>query len=203
MLTVRRPLLRHVVIASGLAAVAGCTQELTTPGGGEQITVSGTLANKTNKPLPGGTRVLVAWEVVSGSPDYTYVFGEGTIQETRNSFTIDFDGPPPAEALNSFGLGVGIIFLTTSTSLKEGSDVQRLAESEIIGAAGQHAVIYLKREPTELGVNAGWAGRFKRGYNVGRGIDLPGTFDGFEPVSPSSVEVIVDAIRNIGFVNWT
>jgi hypothetical protein len=203
MLLSPRPLLRHLRLAAGLASLAGCTQDLIAPGGGEQITISGTLINKTNQPLPSGTRVLVAWEVSSGSPDYMYVFGEGTIQEASNSFTLSFDGPPPARALNSYGLGVGIIFLTTNTSLKEGSDPQGIPELEIVGAAGQHSVIYLDRNPAEFGTNMGWVSRFKRGYNVGKGIDLPGTFDGFEPTSPSAVEILIDALRNINFVNWT
>jgi hypothetical protein len=64
-------------------------------------------------------------------------------------------------------------------------------------------VIYLDRNPAEFGTNMGWVSRFKRGYNVGKGIDLPGTFDGFEPTSPSAVEILIDALRNINFVNWT
>jgi hypothetical protein len=167
MLLTRRPMIRHLFFAAGLASLAACAHDLIAPGGGEQITVSGTLTNKTNQPLPSGTRVLVAWEVSSGSPDYMYVFGEGTIQEASNSFNLSFDGPPPARALNSYGLGVGMIFLTTNTSLKVGSDPQSIPESEIIGAAGQHSVIFLDRNPAELGTNIGWVSRFKRGYNVG------------------------------------
>jgi hypothetical protein len=52
MLLSPRPLLRHLLLAAGLASLAGCTQDLIAPGGGEQITISGTLINKTNQPLP-------------------------------------------------------------------------------------------------------------------------------------------------------
>lgn len=203
MLLTQRRTIRTTLLLAGLPLLFGCENEPFSPQGGEQITVSGTLSNKTSKPLPSGTRVLVAWVVSSGSPDYTYMFGEGTIRASNNTFTIDFNGPPPARALNSYGLGVGIVLLTTNTSLKEGSDVQGVAESEIVGAAGEYAVIYLDRDPTELGANIGWVSRFKQGYNVGKGIDLPGTFDGFEPVRSSSVQIIIDALRNIKFVNWT
>lgn len=202
LLTHRRAICTTMLLA-GFPLLFGCKDEPFSPQGGEQITVSGTLTNKTSKPLPSGTRVLVAWVVSSGSPDYTYVFGEGIVRTNNNTFTIDFNGPPPAKALNSYGLGVGIVLLTTNTSIKEGSDIQGVAESEIVGAAGEYAVIYVERDPAELGANIGWVSRFKRGYNVGRGVDLPRTFDGFEPVSPSSVEIMIDALRNIEFVNWT
>jgi hypothetical protein len=194
--------LRRTLLCALLPALAlsACDESPSEPGSDLPYTISGTLDNRTGAPVPTGTRVLVAWEVSSGSPDYTYVFGEGTVRANGAGFELTFDAPPPARALNSNGLGVGIVFLTTDTGLRAGDDVSRLNPAAIVGAAGQFAVIYLDRAPAEVG---SWAAKFQPGYNVGRGIDLPGSFDGFEPVSPFSVEIIIDDLENIDFVNWT
>ena len=194
--------LRRVLLCALLPtlALSACGESPSEPRLDTPYTVSGTLDNRTGAPVPAGTRVMVAWEVSSGSPDYTYVFGEGTVQANGAGFELTFDAPPPARALNSNGLGVGIVFLTTDTGLRAGDDASRLDPAAIVGAAGQFAVIYLDRGPAEVG---SWAAKFQPGYNVGRGIEIPGDFDGFEPVSPSSIEIIVDDLENIDFVNWT
>ena len=113
-----------------------------------------------------------------------------------NSVT-SHESPLSAEPLH--GLGVGIVLLTTDAELQAGDDLGETT-SGIVGAAGEYAVIYLDSDPEEIG---GWPSDFQPGYNVGRGVDLPGTFDGFEPVRPSSIEIIVDDPENIDFVNWT
>jgi hypothetical protein len=38
---------------------------------------------------------------------------------------------------------------------------------------------------------------------VGTGVERVGDFDAFEPVAPTSMELIVDDLDNIDFVNWT
>jgi hypothetical protein len=48
-----------------------------------------------------------------------------------------------------------------------------------------------------------WAAAFDDGYSVGVGVVVPGTFDKFEPASPSSAVLIVDDLANIDIVNWT
>ncbi len=191
----------RMLVALGILLLGGCADGPTAVDGEGLFTLSGTLTNRTASPVPGNTRVMVAWVVSSGSPDYTYVFGEGTVQAEKGTFRLTFDQPPPAKALNANGLGVGIVFLTTNPSLKAGMEVGE--SSGIIGAAGQHAVIYLAHDPATVGGGIGWAKSFQQGYNAGRGIDLPGAFDGFEPTSRSSIEIIVDALGNIKLVNWT
>ena len=40
-------------------------------------------------------------------------------------------------------------------------------------------------------------------FEVGKGIEIPdNNFDGFEPVEPSTVEIIVSDLGDIEFVNW-
>jgi hypothetical protein len=168
----------------------------------QRFVIFGTLTNRTANPIPNGTRLLVAW-AGGGDPDYTYVFGEGTVRTDTNTFELAFTIPPTVTALNSSGLGVGFLFLTINTTLQGGSDMEDVPETEIIGAAEQYAVIYLAHEPARVRADREWAGNFHTGYNVGKGIDLPGIFDGFEPVNPSSVEIIVDSLNNLTFVNWS
>ena len=84
-------------------AMVGCSENPTEPNNDLPYTISGTLVDRTSKPVPGSTRVVVAWVVSSGSPDYTYVYGEGTLQEQVGTFSLTFDAPPPAAALNSSG----------------------------------------------------------------------------------------------------
>lgn len=164
------------------------------------LTVTGTVTNRTAQPVPADARVVVAWEVSSGSPDYTYVFGEGTVRGDGKTFRLVFDAPPPPEALHSNGLGVGLILLTTDATIGEGTRLEASHVQSIVGAAGQYAVIYVAGGPAAVG---NWAAAFPKGYSVGKGVKRTGTFDAFQPANRTSVEIIVDALENIDFVNWT
>jgi hypothetical protein len=177
--------------------LAGCGDD---NGPSQGFVVTGTIQNNnTGEPLPPNARLVVAWVVSSTSPDYSYVFGEGTLNASAGTFQVRLDQPPPAQALNSGVLGVGILLVTTSQSIANGDDVSSLSEEELIGAAGQYAIISVTNPD---GVE-GWAAQFEAGYSVGRGVEVPGDFDEFEPVSSSSVVLIVDDLENIDFVNWS
>jgi hypothetical protein len=176
--------------------LAGCGDD-TQPS--QEFVVSGTIQNNTQEPLPPDARLVVAWLVTSESPDYNYVFGEGTLNASAGTFQLRLDQPPPSQALNSGVLGVGILLVTTNQSIASGDDVSSLSEEELIGAAGQFAIISVK-DPDGV---EGWAAEFEAGYSVGRGVQVSGEFDVFEPASPSSVVLIIDALENIEFVNWT
>ena len=197
--------MRLCVAATSLAALAlaACGDSPT----GTEIelpyVVSGPLDNRTGAPIPDGARVVVMWGVSSGSPDYSYVYGHGSIDRTTNRFTVTFDAPPPAEALNQPpGVGVGLVLVTTDPSLTDGRLPGNWDTSKIIGASGQHSVIYLAGSPAQL--PAGWLRSFHRGYNVGEGMTIPNSsFDGFAPVAADALKVIVDDLANIDFVNWT
>jgi hypothetical protein len=166
-------------------------------------TVSGPLENHTGAPLPAGARVVVLWGVSSSDPDYSYVYGHGTIDRATNRFSVTFDGPPPAAALNQpTGIGVGLVVVTTDASLGDGRLPGEEDTSKIIGVSGQHAVIYLRDDPA--GAPAPWLRKFRRGFSVGQGITIPNSnFDGFAPVAADALKVIVDDLDNISIVNWT
>lgn len=189
--------LASVLVAT---ALAGCMNG-TGPSTG--FVVRGRVQNNTGAPIPAGTRLVVIWGVTSGSPDYSIVFGEGVIDRMTGTFGVRFDGPPPAAALNNGVLGVGIVIATTDQTLKDGDSLPNSAPTfDILGVTAQHAVIFLATQPDTLQMPT-WATGFDTGYAVGVGVKVPGTFDKFMPVSPSSALLIIDALANIEIVNWT
>jgi len=181
------------------APLAGCGDS---SGPSQGFVVTGTIQNNTQTPIPSNARLVVAWVVSSTSPDYTYVFGRGTLDPSAGTFRIRLDQAPPSAALNDGALGVGIIVATTNQSLRDGDDLSSIPETELIGAAGQYGIISVTN-PEQAALYRGWAAQFETGYGVGVGVQVPAEFDRFEPASPSSVVLIIDDLQNIAFVNWT
>lgn len=182
-----------------LLALAGCDRSATAPGR-EDLSVSGTLTNRTAAAIPANARVVVGWQVSSGSPDYVQVFGEGTVDAQAKTFQVRFDAPPPADVLNAGRVGVGFLLLTTDATIGQGTRLTPQQLDAMVGAAGQHAVLYAKGSTDGLG---GWVESFPAGYSVGEGVERTGDFDGFAPTGRTTVEIVVDAMANIDFVNWT
>jgi hypothetical protein len=183
----------------GLVALGGCGDSPTGPRG-LPVTISGTLVNRSGAPIPANSRVVAVWAGDDGNGDYAYVFGEGTVDVAANRFTITFDRNPPSAALLANQLGVAFVVLTTDPNLHEGRLPDGPAPASIIGATGQHAVIFLNDNPQ---LPTDWVRDFRPGYNVGRGVDLAGVFDGFAPADLGSMQLIVDDLADIEFVNWT
>jgi len=189
--------LRTAVTAGLLAASAmACSDD----GPSDAFVVTGTIQNNTGSPLPANTRLLVVWQVSSGDPDYSYVFGAGTVDANAGTFRIQLDQPPPTEALNAGSLGVGLIVATTNQTIGDGGTIDAATLAEVVGAAGRYGVIYVAPAGAQ---NPEWATEFDSGYGVGVGVDVVDDFDRFEPANPSSVVLIIDALENIDFVNWT
>jgi hypothetical protein len=67
----------HLPVAGLLltVALAGCSDSTDSSQG---FVVTGTIQNNSQASIPPDARLVVAWGVSSGSPDYSYVFGEGT-----------------------------------------------------------------------------------------------------------------------------
>jgi hypothetical protein len=164
--------------------------------------VSGTIQNNTASPIPSNARLLAVWVVSAASPDYTYVFGEGTIDGATGTFELVLSEPPPAQALNDGTLGVGILVVTTDQGVSSGDDIADVAEAELIGAAGSYGVIYVE-DPSSASSFGSWPAEFEAGYGVGEGQDEPTGFDSFVPTDPTDVVIVIDAFANIEFVNWT
>jgi hypothetical protein len=198
-----RSLVRRAVSFAvlGAVALAACSESPTGPRA-LPVTVSGSLTNQSGVAIPANARVVVLWAGDDGSGDYGYIFGEGTVDRTTNRFTITFDEDVPSAALLGDALGVGLVILTTDPNLGEGRvpDGYDYA-ANVIGATGQHAVIYLNDQPSRFAPE--WPSDFRRGYNVGVGVDLPGTFDGFAPADLGSMRLIVDDLADIETVNWS
>jgi hypothetical protein len=193
----------HLTLATLLvAAVAPACQDGTGPGTG--FVVTGHIQNNTQAPIPVGTRLIAIWGVSSGTPDYGYVFGEGTINRATGTFRIRFDQPPPTAALNAGALGVAFLLATTDQSLKEEDVITGSSGmTHFIGITAQHAVIFVASHQDVVQL-PDWAAAFDTGYAVGVGAKVPGeVFDKFLPASPSSTLLIVDDAANIHVVNWT
>ena len=168
-------------------------------------TISGTLNPARETTIPRKTRALVMW-LVSEGEDHGYIFGEGKLDFERYRFSIHFDEPPPAEALNAVdesSLGMGFVILTSNQKLGGRIDGDALASGDLIGISANHAVIFIDGDFKSL-EKPDWFKSFNQGYNVGRGLDLPepATFDIFQPVSPDSMQIIIDDPRNIKMLNF-
>jgi hypothetical protein len=190
----------RVALLLGLAVplASACNME---PAGSSDalLTVGGSLVNPSGKPIPANARVVVGWVVSAGS-DYTYLFGEGSLVGGR--FSIAFRQPPPVEALNSGQLGVGIVLLTADPAIRPGVHLEDVLvdPAQLLGATGRFAVIYATPDAAQT---RDWAAGFDTGYGVGVGVERVGDFDAFQPVAPTTMELIVDDLDNIEFVNWT
>ena len=179
-------------------AFLGCNDS-TGPSGG--FTVSGSIQNNTQMAIPANARLVVVWVVSSGA-DYSYVFGEGTIDRAAGTFAVNITAPPPAAALNAGTLGVGVVVVTTNATISTGDDLEDFPEADMIGAAGWYGVIYVG-DPTAAEQVRSWSADFDTGYGVGVGEQVPGSFDRFVPTSASGVVLVIDDWSNIEFVNWT
>lgn len=187
-----------VSLALSLMLLAGCGES----SGSSDTTfvVRGPLTNLSSQPVPSNARVVVAWVVTSGTPDYTYLYGEGTV--SAGTYRVTFTGPPPDAALNDGQLGVGIVLLTSGTGLHSGMRLEDApANAVLLGATGNYAVIYKAVDPV---TRVDWADQFALGFGAGVGVERPGDFDAFAPTDPTGLELlVVDDIDDIDFVNWT
>jgi hypothetical protein len=184
-------------------ALAAACNDGTGPTAGFVIT--GHLQNNTQAAIPAEARLVAVWSVSSGTPDYGYVFGEGTINRVTGTFRIRFDQPPPADALNASELGVALIILTTDQSLADGDIINNASPlNGLLGVTGQHAVIFVRNHEAARQLRD-WVVLFDTGYSVGVGVKAPAgaVFDTFQPASPSSPLLIVDDLANLDVVNWT
>jgi hypothetical protein len=136
---------------------------------------------------------FVAWVVTSGSPDYIYKFGQGT--QTGTMFMVTLDTVPPAAAINSVGIAVGLVVVATSTTQPPDGMID---ESAITGAAYSvnHAIIY--KAPNASSID--WIDDFPEGYSCGVCVPATTGFDSFAPTSCTTVEVVQGAEDGC---NWT
>jgi hypothetical protein len=161
------------------------------PMGAGALTVSGTVA--AGGPATGVTVVL--WQVTSGSPDYTWKYGMGSSSGTMFMVTVDMT--PPPQAINSYGIGVGIVgLLPAGTNIPDGmvtsSQLQNASFSD------RYAIIY--KAPTANPTLVPWIAPFGEGLSCGRCVDQATGFDTFEPIACPMVQIVHGAQM---VCNWT
>jgi len=164
-------------------------------------TVTGSIENIKGITLTDNMKVYVLWGVSSGSPDYTYVWGKGTINKNNLTFKITLTDKPPIEALNTKSLGVGIIAILDDSELQNGVLPTNYPNEKVIGFAGWYSIIYKADESLNFKIK--WVEKFKKGYNTGIGVEGEGIFDSFAPTNENSIKLIIDDFANIKTVNWT
>jgi hypothetical protein len=166
--------------------------------------ISGTLHPARETTLPGNTRVLVLWTVVSEDDPHLYIFGEGTLNFKNYTFSIPLYGPPPAEAINQLeglSLGYGRVILTADQKLKKSIPPDSFTREEILGIVASDMIFYIDGD-TSAAPNVDWLTAFDQGYSVAREVRIDSGSDKFEPAAPGSLQLIIDDLDNIEVANW-
>lgn len=183
-------------------------------------TITGTLEVNPSFTIPDNARLVVMWGISATSPDYEIIYGQGLIDRANKTFSITFNEPLQDAALNLSkdrlnGVGVGYIMLTTDPTLQDGVRLNG-NNAQVLGSVDNICIIYTKGDPKTWGYNASnpttwlegscsgqWLPSFNSGFNVGRGIEMNCRFDGFTPVSPNGLKLIVDPRFDFHFPDWT
>ncbi len=187
--------------------LTGCSDSdapTATPSVDPLFVVSGHVRDPNGSLAGSNARVVGIWTADAGEGDYAYVFGSGEIDLEAGTFRMEFVEEPPSEALLGDLLGVGLLAVVDGF-LEEGI-LPDDAFDEVLGAAPRHWIVFFNRENenAEEALEAVlWLKEFGYGYSVGKGIEISDDFDGFEPVDPRSVEIIIDDLENLDLVNWT
>lgn len=167
--------------------------QVSSDGGASSLSALG-IVTTPSPPVP-ASKVVLIWEVSSGSPDYAYKLGEAAV--TNNAFTLSLAGPPPTEALNADAFGVGLLALVKDTASIPDGKIASFPQSEVIGSAPEMAIIYRK----SAGNAPGWVSSFPMGYACGKVNGKQGSFVTFAPVDCNTLQV--DVSQSPEFPNWT
>jgi hypothetical protein len=153
-----------------------------------------------------GLTATLVWEVSSGTTDYGYKYGEATISNGR--FSIALPNDPPAEAINSFGIGIAVVMvLGPGVTLPDGKIAASVFSSaDIVGISARYSVIWRAKtlDLPESGVPANfWPLQFPQGLACGACTPAPdgGGFDGFTPTACDQLQIAVFDTANV--CNWT
>jgi hypothetical protein len=166
------------------------------------ISITGNLDVIKKNVLTSETRVLISWAGTDETSEY--IFGEGTIDIKNNTFKIILKDSLPVQAFYQEGFGIGHIFLTNDKTIELKQYPKGIDYTKIIGAAGVYTVIFKKKDTLPIDSNLKWSNKFKTGYTIGKGYDIPDAiFDGYLPDNSNSVKITVDELNNIIFTNWS
>lgn len=176
----------------------GCQQDGSI--GGDGVIAGLTQTDPGTTPTAAGETAIV-WSVSSGSPDYDYIAGQGTLSST--GFEISLPTAMPAAAVNSYGVGIGVIAAWADNAPPDGriSDEESDAfESRIIGATERHAIIYIAPDAVD---ELGWTTAFPDGFSCGVGVAAESGFDSYEPIDCDLMQLRIGNLDDFDFVNWT
>ena len=172
--------------------------------------LTGIIENPDGISIPASAKLYGFWVVSSGSPDYIYQFGSGTVNTISNTFSIRLSHPP-ASVLNANQLGVGYFMVfdapLTEDTLDRDFPDSLLAEGAFYGAINDRAIVYINGSPSTANYGRAWvtAFPFTTGYNFAKGWygDSTSLHDGFSPDSGTAVLTINKDPRSFTFPNWT
>jgi hypothetical protein len=195
-------------------ALIGCAQPGAEEGGGDALSLSVPVTGAVMAPA----EAVVLWEVSSGSRDYAFAWGRAAVSAGR--FELSLDEPPPAEAMNAYGLGVGVVATTLRpAALPEGKLPDAFDERQLTGLSDRHAIIYADHDAANAYIEANKAGAsmeelqrarqhwlfdFPDGYSCGLGIPAPPgeVFDSFVPQRCDNFEVHQGDVSTFVVTNW-
>jgi len=189
------------LVLGALGALVGCQTDGSI---GADGLVSGLTAVDEGATRPAAADLMVVWTVNSGSPDYNYIAGRG--QLTDAGFEVELPSPMPAEAVNSYGVGVGVVVaMTPGGALPDGRLSDSLDPAVLVGAAPRYAIIYRDPAATVSSGEGDWMNLFPVGFSCGVGVAAPPseTFDSYTPVACDTMELRIGDVSTFDFVNWT
>jgi hypothetical protein len=206
-------MLRFLLISLALVSL-GCSNQTTGPDtNNENFVVTGTLRVADGESLPASPRLLVVWQVSSGSPDYEYSFGEGSIDVPTMTYRIEVPHEIPDVACNRRGdttmrAGVGyiILFNDPDGSLKSGMVIGDDPLPDLAGAVSKILIVYRQGNDAACREYRSWLPDFTTGFSLGMGADGgPNKKDILVPVSSDTKpELLISSDpEDFEFPNWT
>jgi len=180
----------------------GCTTSVERDPAG----VGGSLRAAPGYTVPERANIKLIWQISSGSPDYSYAYGDGISVGTE--FSLDLGVAPPAEALNSYGVGVAVLVLFEDGVTLPDGNADDVGDDELLvgamrGASGMYSIVYVE-DGVDTAELLGWE-RLPAGFSCVRGVpaDAAETFDTFELIECAELEVTVGNPDEMEFTNWT
>lgn len=194
------------VLASG-----ACTSDVETISSETQLRFEALL----EAPDEAAPDLFVVWSVNSPTAaDYSYTWGHAEVGSLR--FALRLDERPPTEAINAFGVGVGLLVaLPAGRAPADGKLDEDALVPQITGFSYRHAIIYAdaaQRADWRAGLDAAdlaefgdhWLFDFPAGYSCAEGVDAPAgeVFDTFTASDCSRTRISWGPFDSKKVVNW-
>ena len=206
------PALPLILILASLAGACGDDSSTNSSTNKERFTLTGKLRFDREEVIPPDAKVMVLWDVwklESNTPDYWHYFGEGKVNMADSTFSVVFDTPPPALALNRGGIGVGLILLTRDLHLLQGpleKSQLDLFDEGLIGGVDDQGLVYVRTTADSATDYIPWINGFTQGFTIAQGIRAPEHSlqkDRFVPIAAGEVPILkIDLPKNLDRIRW-